>query len=290
MLSHLSVSHKTYCPTCQSQNMLSHFLSVSHKTCCPTCQSQNKLSHLLSVSYKMHLNTQTTNGFCLWNFWVYYRGFKSNTLQHYGIRSSMTMTLKRSNSKGSGPPLVSPFTEVSAPVVFCHSSPLRSVPLPKSRLQLFSATLLHFGQSLHWSQCSSCFLSLFSTSVSPFTEVSAPVVFCHFSPLRSVPLPKSALQLFSVTSLHFGQSHYWLRSVIHLFCVSSLCRLHLQTGRPVYLLKIFGVLQLAKKCNLRPKSVICGEHPCGIIKHIQPHWQFGQLCAWYMCTQQNQIQ
>ena len=208
MLSHLSVSHKTYCPTCQSQNMLSHFLSVSHKTCCPTCQSQNKLSHLLSVSYKMHLNTQTTNSFCLWNFWVYYRGFKSNTLQRYGIRSSMTMTLKRSNSKGSGPPLVSPFTEVSAPVVFCHSSPLRSVPLPKSRLQLFSATLLHFGQSLHWSQCSSCFLPLFFTLVSPFTEVSALVVFCHSSPLRSVPSLKSALQLFSATSLHFGQSHY----------------------------------------------------------------------------------
>ena len=36
--------------------------------------------------------------------------------------------------------------------------------------------------------------------------------------------------------------------------------------RPVYPLKVFGVLQLAKKCNLRPKSVICGEHPFGIIQ------------------------
>ena len=35
--------------------------------------------------------------------------------------------------------------------------------------------------------------------------------------------------------------------------------------RPVYPLKVFRVLQLAKTCNIRSKSVICGEHPSGII-------------------------
>ena len=41
--------------------------------------------------------------------------------------------------------------------------------------------------------------------------------------------------------------------------------------RPVYPLQVFGVLQPAKMCNLRPKSVICGEHPSSIIQCIQSH-------------------
>ena len=41
--------------------------------------------------------------------------------------------------------------------------------------------------------------------------------------------------------------------------------------RPVYTLQVFEVLQPAKMCNLRPKSVICGEHPSSNIQCIQSH-------------------
>ena len=72
-------------------------------------------------------------------------------------------------------------------------------------------------------------------------------------------------------TLHFQDTCYDRGTVLGRKKATPFSEHLLQPCRPVYLLQVFGVLQPAKKSNLRPKSVTCGEHPSGIIQRIQPH-------------------
>ena len=87
-----------------------------------------------------------------------------------------------------------------------------------------------------------------------------------------------------VISKSIGESSIWTSKIVTVKTTT------MYTIRPVCPLQVFGVLQLAKKCHLRPKSVICGEHRSSI---IQPHWHNKNLdnCVHdTTCTQQKQIQ
>ena len=73
--------------------------------------------------------------------------------------------------------------------------------------------------------------------------------------------------LFSEHLLRPTIGQYWAGRKQH--CSLNTCYNQADLFTPDKYLEYFNQ---QKKCNLRPKSVICGEHPSGIIQHTQPQW------------------